>query len=99
MRRWPAPWFRAFQAECGDDIMFNHQRHQADQPTAGTLVAPTAPVAVPKPEDGLDKLCLSDIHAIEVEEISAVEFVREWGRAITKVALAHSVEKHDDKAK
>lgn len=55
------------------------------------------PAALPRPDDGLDKLCLSDIHAIEVEEIEAVEFVREWGRAITKAALAHAIGKDSDK--
>lgn len=80
--------------------MFHFQRHQTLQPATGGQVAPAMPampVTRPKPEDGLDRLCLSDIHAIEVEEISEVEFVREWGRAITKVALAHAIGKHADK--
>lgn len=77
--------------------MFHIQRHQTAQPATGGLAAPATPATRPKPEDGLDRLCLSDVHAIEVEEISEVEFVREWGRAITKVALAHAIGKHTDK--
>jgi hypothetical protein len=33
---------------------------------------------------------LSDTRGIEVEEVGAVEFLREWGRAIARVAMALS---------
>ncbi len=72
--------------------MFSHPRHPTGQPTSGTSATPTNPALAPAPEDGLGKLCLHDPHGIEVEEISLVEFVREWGRAVTHAALAHSIE-------
>lgn len=70
--------------------MFHHPCDLADAPTASTLATPAMPAAFPRLDDGLDRLCLSDMHAIQVEEISAVEFVREWGRAIAKAALAQA---------
>lgn len=77
--------------------MFDPMRSRTGQPTAGAFTTSARPAALARLEDGLDKLCLSDIHAIEVEEISPVEFVREWGRAVTQAALAHAIEKHGDK--
>jgi hypothetical protein len=77
--------------------MFDHLRHRAIRPTTESSSTPTMAAPLTKPEDGLDNLCLSDTHTIEVEEINPVEFVREWGRAVTKAALAHSSEKHIDK--
>jgi hypothetical protein len=44
----------------------------------------------------VDDHALPDKHGIEVEEISQVEFLREWGRAIASKALAVS-EKNTDK--
>lgn len=39
---------------------------------------------------GVDQLSLFDPGGIELEDISLVEFVREWGRAIARTALDHA---------
>lgn len=43
---------------------------------------------------GVDRLSLYNPHGIELEDISLVDFVREWGRAIARTALAHAQAKH-----
>jgi hypothetical protein len=78
--------------------MLSHPRHRTSRPSGNTSLTPTTPTIAPAPEDGLDKLCLSDPHGIEVEDISLVEFVREWGRAVTHAALAHAIEIHSHEA-
>lgn len=72
--------------------MLSHPRHRTRRPSGNTSVTPAAPAVASVPEGGPDERCLADTHGIEVEEISPVEFVREWGRAVTHAALAHTIE-------
>ena len=71
-------------------VMFIHFPHSHDRPVGDTPVAPPVHGATPQAEDGLGDLYLSDTRGIEVEEVGAVEFLREWGRAIARVAMALS---------
>lgn len=47
----------------------------------------------PAASSGVDHLSLYDPDGIELEDISLVDFVREWGRAVTRTALAHAAAK------
>ncbi len=64
-----------------------------------TPVAPPIHGAIPQAEDGLGDLYLSDTRGIEVEEVGAVEFLREWGRAIARVAMTLSARNSGDGGK
>jgi hypothetical protein len=74
--------------------MFERLLHLHDHPAATTVAAPAAAPAVPDAAAGAggeaDDPGLPDKRGIEVEEISQVEFLREWGRAIARKALAIS---------
>ncbi len=76
--------------------MFNRLLHSLENPAAVTPAAPAPQGASARVEKEVDEHALPDRHGIEVEEISQVEFLREWGRAIARKALAVS-EKNADK--
>jgi hypothetical protein len=76
--------------------MFNRLLHPLEHPAAVTPATPTRNGASSRTEKVVDDHALPDKHGIEVEEISQVEFLREWGRAIASKALAVS-EKNTDK--
>lgn len=46
-------------------------------------------------EDGLSRLTLTSTQGIEVEEVGQVEFTREWAQAITRAALAQTVQQRE----
>jgi hypothetical protein len=74
--------------------MFSRFLHPSDQPFPDASAAPHVR-GIRSAEDGLEDRYLPDTHGIEVEEVSAVEFLREWGRAIARVALAISTKNID----
>jgi len=75
--------------------MFSRFLHPHDQPIADASAAPPVRGVARPAEDELEDRYLPDAHGIEVEEVSAVDFFREWGRAITRVALALSTKNID----
>lgn len=76
--------------------MFNRLLHPPEQPAAVAPAAPAVQGASPRAEKDVDAHALPDKHGIEVEEISQVEFLREWGRAIARKALAVSENNADE---
>jgi hypothetical protein len=76
--------------------MFNRLLHPLEHPAAVTPASPALQGASSRAEKDTDDHALPDKHGIEVEEISQVEFLREWGRAIARKALAVAVKNSDE---
>lgn len=63
---------------------------QASPATAGEPAAGAPAEVQARPAQAPSPLALHDSRGIEIEEIGEVEFLREWARAITRVALAQT---------